>query len=219
MQPNLLTQKAIIAAQSKGFKKKQANQRKKIKRTKFTKKDDEILCSLVEKYGENEWTLVAKHMTNKNSRQVRDRWKNYLNPTLNCNEWSYEEDGLLISKFNEFGPRWKKISLNFPNRSINSVRNRLIKIMNNKKIKYSPLASNKQSQTSLFANERLPSNTNNLDKSNDFSLPNNNKEQHLVSSDKSSDKNKIKEQNVDRENLIDFLSYSSDDNTQFLWGI
>lgn len=104
------------------------SKKKKIKKSKFTKEEDEKLCSLVKKYGQNEWAVISKQMKNRNPRQVRERWKNYLDPQINKEKWSNEEDSLLICKFNEIGPYWKKISLFFEKRSPNSVRNRFIKI-------------------------------------------------------------------------------------------
>lgn len=97
--------------------------RKKVKKIKFTKSEDEKLCSLVEKYGENEWTLISSQMENRNPRQCRERWKNCLNPKFSTNKWTKEEDKLLLQKFNEIGNHWNKITQYFPNRSMYSVRN------------------------------------------------------------------------------------------------
>ena len=108
--------------------------KKKTKKSKFTKEEDEKLCSLVKKYGENEWSLISKQMNNRNPRQVRERWKNYLDPRINNEKWTEDEDSQLLKNFKEFGPHWKKISLFFKNRSPNSVRNRFLKVANCKKL-------------------------------------------------------------------------------------
>lgn len=105
--------------------------RKKVKKIKFTKEEDEKLYSLVEKYGENEWALISSHMENRNPRQCRERWKNCLNPKFSTNKWTKEEDNLLLEKFKEIGNHWNKITQYFPNRSMYSVRNRIIKINKN----------------------------------------------------------------------------------------
>lgn len=101
---------------------------KKAHKSKFTKEEDEQLYSLVQKYGENEWTLISKQMVNRNSRQCRERWKNYINPRLTTREWTEEEDFILLSKHQEIGAHWNLISKFFSNRSINSVRNRAVKL-------------------------------------------------------------------------------------------
>ena len=98
------------------------------KKLKFTKEEDEKLKQLVAEYGENEWSLIAKKMGNRNSRQCRERWKNYMNPCLSKENWSTNEDMILMQRFCEVGPHWNIIAQSFPHRSINCVRNRLIKL-------------------------------------------------------------------------------------------
>jgi hypothetical protein len=56
-------------------------------------------------------------------RQCRERWTQYLNPSVQNPPWTPEEDILLAKKFNEFGPRWKAITACFTNRSRNSIKN------------------------------------------------------------------------------------------------
>lgn len=70
-------------------------------------------------------------MNDRNPRQCRERWFNYLSPKLTKEEWTMKEDYLLIKKFNDIGPHWNIISKSFINRSVNSVRNRYVKLANN----------------------------------------------------------------------------------------
>jgi hypothetical protein len=48
-------------------------------------------------------------MINRNSRQCKDRWENYLSPKVDLSLWTKEEDNLLIAKRNEFGAHWVQI--------------------------------------------------------------------------------------------------------------
>lgn len=91
---------------------------------KFTPEEDEKLKNLVQTHGTNCWTLIAGLMGNRNARQCRERWKNYVNPELRNEPWTLEEDKLLVEKYEEYGPRWNKIAKHFANRSDNSLRNR-----------------------------------------------------------------------------------------------
>ena len=91
---------------------------------KFTPEEDDRLRWLVQQHGTNSWNLIAKLMGNRNARQCRERWKNYVNPELRNEPWNQEEDRLLVEKYGEFGPRWNKIAKFFVNRSDNSLRNR-----------------------------------------------------------------------------------------------
>lgn len=98
---------------------------KKLK-NKFTPEEDDKLRQLVSMYGTNAWSTIASLMgTNRNHRQCRERWKNYVDPTLQNNQpWNYEDDRLLVEKYAELGPKWNKIAKYFHNRSDNSIRNR-----------------------------------------------------------------------------------------------
>lgn len=102
-----------------------ATKSKKLK-NKFTPEEDEKLKQLVSVYGTNAWSTIASLMgTNRNHRQCRERWKNYVDPTLQNNQpWNYDDDRLLVEKYAELGPKWNKIAKYFHNRSDNSIRNR-----------------------------------------------------------------------------------------------
>lgn len=107
-------------------------------RARFSLEEDEKLKRLVEKFGTEKWDKIARRMSSRNARQVKDRWIYYLSPELNQSEWSEEEDNLLIEKHEEIGNKWRKIALFFPNRTDIMVKSRFHKIMrfqcNKKKI-------------------------------------------------------------------------------------
>jgi hypothetical protein len=91
---------------------------------KFTHDEDQRLCSVVEEIGTVDWTLVARRMAPFTTRQCRERWTNYLNPTIANMPWTPAEDQLLEEKFAEFGTKWQVIAGAFPTRSKNSIKNR-----------------------------------------------------------------------------------------------
>jgi hypothetical protein len=92
--------------------------------SKFTPQEDFRLLRLVEKHGSNCWRLIAKYMDNRNSRQCRERWLNYLNPALNMRPWTDAEDALLKQKYEQLGPRWVFMMRYFPNRTDGMIKNR-----------------------------------------------------------------------------------------------
>lgn len=102
---------------------------KKIHKCKFTPEEDERLKQLVAIHGENEWATIAQEMGNRNSRQCRERWRNYMNPRLTTENWTPEDDKLLLERYAAIGPHWNMIAQAFPNRSVNCVRNRVIKVL------------------------------------------------------------------------------------------
>ncbi len=103
--------------------------KKKLKKRKFTYEEDERLMELTEKYGTSSWRLVAKNMDGRNTRQCRDRWKHYLSPDINRDEWSEEEDMLLLEKYQIFGEKWSKIVTFFLNRNTVQIRNRCLSLL------------------------------------------------------------------------------------------
>ena len=97
-------------------------------KSKFTAEEDAKLKDLVAKYGEKSWKIVSKEMPNRNSRQCRERWKNYLSPTVSQKAWDDDDDEILVQEYQTHGPRWNVIAKKFPGRSVNNVRNRWLKL-------------------------------------------------------------------------------------------
>ncbi|OHS95758.1 hypothetical protein TRFO_38113 [Tritrichomonas foetus] len=93
-------------------------------RTLFTEEEDRLLSLIMETQPFHNWTEVSKHFTNRNARQCRDRWTNYLNQDINNGPWSPEEDQMLATLYNQYGPKWATISKFFDKRRENNVKNR-----------------------------------------------------------------------------------------------
>ena len=94
-------------------------------RDKFSSEEDNKLKYIVSIVGTKNWKLVALHMQTKNVRQCRDRWKNYLDPSLNNGLWTHDEDKIILNKFAQVGTHWHIIAQFLNGRSANSVRNRM----------------------------------------------------------------------------------------------
>ncbi|EAX93781.1 Myb-like DNA-binding domain containing protein [Trichomonas vaginalis G3] len=95
-----------------------------MKRQKFTADEDTQLINLVNIYGTHSWKNVSKHMKNRTTRQCRERYNNYLSPSIKNGPWTQQEDILLISKVKTMGPTWCKIVSFFPTRSDVNIKNR-----------------------------------------------------------------------------------------------
>jgi hypothetical protein len=72
----------------------------------------------------NGWEAVASQMWGRTARQCRERWANYLKPSVQNGPWTETEDHLLLFKINELGRCWSVISNFFPQRSENDIKNR-----------------------------------------------------------------------------------------------
>lgn len=93
------------------------------KRSKFTAQEDRQLLILVEIYKFN-WKKISIEMKNRSVRQCKERYYHYLSPNINKNDWSHEEDVLLLSSVEKYGKKWKALESLFNNRTEVDIRNR-----------------------------------------------------------------------------------------------
>jgi hypothetical protein len=92
---------------------------------KFKQQEDYLLIAAVGSCVTVDWSLVATAVPGRTARQCRERWNNYVKPSLNTEEWTDIEDALLLEKFREFGPKLQLIAQYFEGRARNKVRNRI----------------------------------------------------------------------------------------------
>ena len=124
---------------------------------KFTPEEDQKLSQLVLQHGSKDWIKISTLMETRNPRQCRERWNNYLNPSLRTDPFSTEEDLLLDQKYAEYGPRWNKIAKFFNNRSDNSLRNRWMMIARHRaKHQKSPVSPPQVAPTTKHNTVSLP---------------------------------------------------------------
>jgi hypothetical protein len=96
------------------------------KKSRFTAEEDKKLVSIVFSFGVKDWNLISSLMTNRNSRQCKERWELFLSPNFSRDPWTKEEDEILLLKQKQIGNRWTLISRSFSRRSSVAVRNRWI---------------------------------------------------------------------------------------------
>lgn len=92
-------------------------------KVKFTPTEDQKLLELVGKYGED-WEIICTFMPGRNTRQVRERWTNYVSPTINRDPFTEEEDALLLDKVAEYGFKWVMLTQFFNKRTDSALKNR-----------------------------------------------------------------------------------------------
>ncbi|KAK8837112.1 hypothetical protein M9Y10_037166 [Tritrichomonas musculus] len=93
-------------------------------RRKFSLEEDTQLNRLIELHGPKNWDKIALSMPGRTGRQCRDRFNNYLKPSLTNGPWSIDEDNLLKQKVKEIGKHWNIIAKFFNGRSSNNIKNR-----------------------------------------------------------------------------------------------
>jgi hypothetical protein len=90
---------------------------------KFSQTEDSKLADLVAAHGDQDWASIANAMGNRSVRQCRERWMNYLAPSVINGAWSADDDALLLEKFRVYGSHWKQITSFFPGRTDINVKN------------------------------------------------------------------------------------------------
>ena len=102
----------------------EVNEQPKTIRKRFTPTEDDKLRSIVGQQKTPNWSTVAGMMEGRTPRQCKERWFNYLSPTISNEKWSEDEDKLLMKMYNESGPKWVRIAMHFPNRTDINIKNR-----------------------------------------------------------------------------------------------
>ena len=64
------------------------------------------------------------HQQHARRRQCRERWNNYLDPTLKTGPWTEEEDQILLEGFARHGSSWSELAKLLPGRNQTKVRDR-----------------------------------------------------------------------------------------------
>jgi hypothetical protein len=99
-------------------------------RTFFSAADDNALCAFKAAYPSASWRDIARMFPAFTPRQLRERWHNYLCPTIKTSCWTDADDRQLIRLYNEFGRSWKAIAKCMGNRSPPDVKNRFRAVQN-----------------------------------------------------------------------------------------
>ncbi|XP_027333780.1 transcription factor MYB3R-1-like isoform X2 [Abrus precatorius] len=89
----------------------------------WSKEEDEVIIELVNKFGPKKWSSIAQHLPGRIGKQCRERWHNHLNPTINKEAWTQEEELALIRAHQIFGNKWAELSKVLPGRTDNAIKN------------------------------------------------------------------------------------------------
>ncbi|KAL4332910.1 hypothetical protein GQ457_07G038400 [Hibiscus cannabinus] len=122
----------------------------------WSKEEDEQIIELVNKYGPKKWSTIAQHLPGRIGKQCRERWHNHLNPAINRQAWTQEEELALIRAHQIFGNRWAELSKFLPGRTDNAIKNHWNSSIKKKLDSYIASGLLEQFQFSLLANQSQP---------------------------------------------------------------
>ena len=101
-----------------------------VPQNKWTKEEDQLLLGVIKlnidssKDHHIDWKSVSNKMINRNARQCRERYNNYLSQNLSKDDWSNDEDEKLLYEVKIKGKRWTEISRLFKGRTGINLKNR-----------------------------------------------------------------------------------------------
>ena len=111
----------------------------------WTAEADYYLKTMVDRYGPHNWMTIA-NMINSNfcdqrrtSKQCRERWCNKLDPTINHQPWTKEEEATLILSHMRYKNRWCDIVNTLKGRHNGMIKNRFYSIFRKVKNKVKTL--------------------------------------------------------------------------------
>ena len=97
----------------------------------WTVEEDKNVFDLIKKFGKN-WSLLAKYMPSRSGKQIRDRFLNTLDPNINKDKFTPDEDKKLIQLYTKYGTSWSKLSNYFPGRTGDMIKNRFYSCLRKK---------------------------------------------------------------------------------------
>lgn len=95
----------------------------------WTNEENQLLLKHVDEYGPKNWKKIAETLQTKNAKQCRDHYFNSLDPTIINSIWTNEEEKILLSKYQQYGPHWSKIKDFLPGRTQSMIKVNLVRLL------------------------------------------------------------------------------------------
>lgn len=105
-----------------------------VKKGHWQKAEDDTLINLIQIHGKN-WSLISKFLKNRSGKQIRQRFLNCLDPSINKQKFSLQEDLKIIELYKTYKSDWKKYLEFFPGRTADIIKCRYYSSLRTKELK------------------------------------------------------------------------------------
>ncbi|KAJ1278931.1 hypothetical protein BS78_04G116600 [Paspalum vaginatum] len=93
------------------------------KRNTWSQEENDILINMVGLHSSKKWSTIAHAIPGRSQNQCRERWTFYLDPAVNNQPWSEQEDMALIRAHHIYGNKWCEMANFFPGRTGKAIKN------------------------------------------------------------------------------------------------